>query len=164
MALKRIGELLENYGSKTSQSSDDSFSFVSLIQSWEKIVGSKLSKHTIPLKNQQKNLTILSDHPVYSQQLSFLQNPIKEKIFKNFPPLKNKISYLKFVVNESYFKQQLNTFKKNKKESVHIPHAQSPEYKAVHNEASKAFKNFKNEEIKEKMISLYIQQHFNKPN
>ncbi len=143
---------------KNSKSSD-SFDFLALIHSWPEIAGAKLSEHTIPLKNQNGTLMILSNHSAFANELSFMELPLKKKIFQKFPNLSNSIFSLKFIVDSTHFDEQLKRFtlpaKLNKENNTLHPH--SPEFKLLKKEAIIFFENISDEELKEKMISLYIQ-------
>ncbi|MCF8059454.1 MAG: DUF721 domain-containing protein [Bacteriovoracaceae bacterium] len=152
-----------NKGNSTRPS--ELFDFLSLIARWEEIVGPKLAKVTVPLKNQKKILTILTNHSGYSQSLSMMEETLKAKILKVFPELQGKINRLNFIVSTQHFEQErLDLLKRasvHKTEEVKSKkqnqlHPQSPKYKALKEEASLEFADFE-EDIKEKLISLYIQ-------
>jgi hypothetical protein len=149
------------------------FDFLSLIARWEEIVGPKLAKVTVPLKNQKKVLTILTNHSGYSQTLSMMEETLKAKILKVFPELQGKVNRLNFIVSTQHFEQErLDLLKRasaHKTEEVktkkqnHL-HPQSPKYKALKEEAKREFAEF-DEDIQEKLISLYIQnKEINKDN
>ena len=136
-----------------------SFDFLALIHAWPEIAGAKLSEHTIPLKNQNGTLLILSNHSAFANELSFMELPLKKKIFSKFPALTNSILSLKFIVDTTHFEEQYKHFSlptKAKREENTL-HPQSPEYKKLKKEALITFENIIDDEIKEKMISLYIQ-------
>lgn len=163
--LKKLSTFIDNKTSnipaseyKNSKSSD-SFDFLALIRFWPEIAGAKLSEHTIPLKNQNGTLLILSNHSAFANELSYMELPLKKNIFKKFPSLANSISSLKFIVDTTHFEEQYKHFAvatKEKKEA-NVLHPHSPEFKKLKKEAIVFFDQIVDEELKEKMISLYIQ-------
>ncbi len=138
----------------------EAFDFLSLVQNWPKIVGPYLSQHTIPLKNDRQTLTILSNHPTVAQEMSLLEEALKENILKYFPDLRGFVKRLKFLVNSEHFERQkllvINS-PTAKKVSKQI-HPQSPIYKRMKKEAEKLIDTIEDEEMKDLLISLYIQK------
>ncbi|MEI8347956.1 MAG: DUF721 domain-containing protein, partial [Pseudomonadota bacterium] len=61
------------------------FDFLQLLEAWPDIVGERAAQFTHPLKNTGGVLTILTGHPVFAQQLSFMEEKIKENIYARFP-------------------------------------------------------------------------------
>ena len=145
---------------KSSQLSD-SFDFISLIKAWRDITGNKLSEHTIPLKNQNGTLVILSNHSAFSSTLSFMELELKKKIFAKFPDLEKSIHNIKFIVDSTHFSKPYAQFiaplDKIKKTNENTLHKYSPEFIRLKKEAEAEFGYIDDIEIKEKMISLYIQ-------
>lgn len=139
----------------------DSFDFLSLIKAWKEIAGDKLSEHTIPLKNQNGTLIVLSNHSAFANELSFMELPLKKKIFSKFPNLEKSILNIKFIVDSTHFDRQYNQFiaptEKQKKQNDNKLHPHSPLFKKLKKEAEEFFSNIEDQEIREKMISLYIQ-------
>lgn len=171
---KKVGELLgeQGYKTKSSRSSSyfakDAFDFFTLIESWSEIVGPKMGKHTIPIKNVNKTLTILTNHPAYSSQLTFLEEEIKKKIFTLFPSLRGSIKKLYFQTGTSFFEQKKEEISKAmsargnhslKTDQNYRPklHPQSPQFKALKSKAMQEFNDIEDEELKQKLISIYIQ-------
>lgn len=142
------------------------FDFLTLIARWHEVVGEKLAKVTVPLKNQNKTLTVLTNHSGYSQSLSMMEETIKAKIFAIFPELKGKIGRLNFIVSTQHFdKQRDDLYQRasahksevvNQKKTQTL-HPQSPQYKALKKEALEQFSDLDDDELKEQMISIYIQ-------
>ncbi len=169
--LKALPDLIKNfnkehghYSNKTSFKGE-SFDFLNLIDSWSEIVGERLAKHTIPLKNNSGYLTILTNHSAFSQQLSFMDDVIKTKIIKRFPALTGKIKKITFQTSSSHFDQKTETLNKRVKKStekVEIPHKYSPLYKKLYAEALEQFNEIHDAELKEQFISIYIQQESSK--
>ena len=174
---KKLGDLL-NYkapskGSSRGYYKKGSFDFLTLIENWEQIVGEKLAQNTVPLKNQNKVLTILTHHPAYSQQLSFMEEAIKEKIFKVYPELMGSIKRLNFQASTTYFHQQKeelqkrakfassrgNTKKVEEKKTREF-HPYDPKVKVLRSQALKEFEHIEDEFVKEKMISIFIQSRY----
>lgn len=144
----------------------ESFNFLSLIRSWKQIAGEKFAEHTIPLKNQYGTLVILSNHSVFANELSYHEVLLKQKIFILFPELEKSIKTIKFIVDSTHFQKQYEQFvlapEKNKEEVQQTFHKHSPEFKRLKKEAETLFADIEEAELKEKMISLYIQSAANK--
>lgn len=141
------------------------FDFLTLIARWNEVVGEKLAKVTVPLKNQNKTLTILTNHSGYSQSLSMMEETIKAKIFAIFPELKGKLGRLNFIVSTQHFDQQradllqrasAHKVETVEKKKVQTLHPQSPQYKRLKKEALEQFSNLEGD-LQEQMISIYIQ-------
>jgi hypothetical protein len=163
--LKKLSTFINNTQVKATDKDlrnnyiSESFDFLALIRSWPEIAGDKLSEHTIPLKNQNGTLMILSNHSAFANELSFMELPLKKKIFAKFPNLTNSIHALKFIVDTTHFEEQYNRFvvtAKEKKE-VFTLHPHSPEFKKLKKEASMLFEEISDPELKENFISLYMQ-------
>ncbi|WP_290732826.1 DUF721 domain-containing protein [Halobacteriovorax sp. JY17] len=150
--------------SKAKYFGQDTFDFFSLIEVWPTIVGEKLGKYTIPLKNHNGNLTVLTNHSAFSQQLGFLEEEIKKKIIARFPSLKGKINRIYFNYNTEHFNGQVSLSNKILKKDTKdvekeqiIFHKYSPVYKQLKVEADKLLSEIKDEEIREVLSSIYIQ-------
>lgn len=159
-----------HWKTKKIEFQDDSFNFLELIANWEEIIGERLAKFTIPLKNKNKTLTILTNHSAFSEQLSFMEGPLKKKIFKRFPQLKVTIKRINFITDTNYFEQKKlqnlsikknSTSKQIEKESPTF-HKFSPEYKKIMAEAEEIFCNINNSDVKQSLISIYIQSKHTK--
>ncbi|AUN99332.1 DUF721 domain-containing protein [Bacteriovorax stolpii] len=172
--LKKLSQFIDFEGSAPRQKQEqskhaqiaDSFDFISLIKAWKEIAGDKLSEHTIPLKNQNGTLIVLSNHSAFANELSFMELPLKKKIFAKFPSLEKSINNIKFIVDSTHFDRQYTQFiatpeKQKKNENRLHPH--SPEFKKLKRDAEELFKDIEDQEIREKMISLYIQSGNFKP-
>ena len=172
--LKKIDGFLENKYSHSKGSSGrkysaihNAFDFLSLMRKWDCIVGKNLARVSIPLKNQQKTLVILSAHSLYSQQLSFMQEIIFKKIISVFPRFRGKIHNLKFQTNEFFFEQRKRPFfSATKKEHIPslLPHPQSPEYKKLKKEGEEIAGIIRDGVLKDLMVSLYIQLEMTRKN
>ncbi len=151
---------------KTQQLSE-SFDFISLIKAWKEIAGDKLSEHTIPLKNQNGTLVVLSNHSAFANELSYMEIPLKKKIFSKFPNLEKSIRNIKFIVDSTHFSKQYTQFakptEKLKKQNENILHKYSPEFIRLKKEAEEMFRDIEDKDNKEKLISLYIQSGSFKP-
>lgn len=131
------------------------FDFIELVKEWPEIIGDKLSKVTSPLKIMGDSLIIISKHSSYSQNISFLSEEIKEKIFLKFPALKPIIKKLNFQTKESFFREQEII-----QESKPLPpkfHPQDPRFKLLKIEAEKLFGDIEDPELKELMTSIFLQ-------
>ena len=108
---KKVSDLLGQNNYKKSHyrsrnKGSELFNFLDLIARWEEVVGTRMAKVTVPLKNQGKTLTILTNHSAYSQQLSMLEETLKKKIIATFPELRGKVQYLKFQVSTQHFDKE----------------------------------------------------------
>ena len=146
---------------KKSQSLYESFDFLSLIKAWTEIAGEKLSEHTVPLKNQNGTLIILSNHSAFANELSYMELPLKKKIFSKFPSLEKSIISIKFIVDSTHFNQQYSQFvepiKQQEKRKNEGLHPLSPLFRKLKKEADELFKNIDDLEMRSHLISLYIQ-------
>jgi len=140
----------------------DVFDFLSLMTKWGEIVGEKLVDHTFPLKNKNKILYILTDHPAYAEQLSFMGEVLKQKIFSVFPSLRSEIKELKFEQCERKVFEELRPKiieeqSSEDKLAITTLHPQSPLYKKSMLEAEELFVLIKDEELKKMLTSIYLQ-------
>lgn len=141
-----------------SKAVGEGFDFLALIRAWKDIAGPKLSEHTIPLKNQNGTLIILSNHSAFASELSFMELIIKKKIFEKFPTLEKSILSIKFIVDSTHFAIQYQQFiTPIEKKKAQTLHPYSPEFRKLKKEAEELFFDVDDVEIKEKMISLYMQ-------
>jgi len=151
--------------------SSEIFDFLELIERWEDIVGPKLAKTTIPLKNQKQTLTILTNHSAYSQALSYMEETLKSKLFKIFPQLQTKIKKFNFQVSTAHFdrtkadlEQRANLDNKNlaqqKKRTTF--HPQNPIYKKLKTQAEAEFSYIEDEQTRQALISIYLQYQMNR--
>jgi hypothetical protein len=162
---KSLGNLLGNkqFGNKSAKSStaQELFNFLELVEKWPEIVGPRMSQHTVPLKNDRRILTILTNHSAFSQQLGFMEEVLKKKIFETFPDMEGKIKGIKFQTNSSHFDQKMKQKKivEKKKEVVKQTtlHPYSPQYKKLKAEAESLLSDMSDAEAKESLVSLYVQ-------
>lgn len=138
------------------QSFYQTFDFLDLIKKWPEIIGPALAKVTTPLKIKHDTLIILSKHASYSQNISFLSEELKEKIFKLFPELKPVLRKLNFQTQESYF-DQVAAPQEEKKSVASRYHPQDPRFKVAKLEAERLFADVEDEELKSLLTSIYIQ-------
>ncbi len=137
--------------------------FLSLIRAWKDICGEKLAEHTIPLKNKNGVLIILSNHSLFATELKFMEPILKKKIFSLFPKFKDYIKSIHFIVDSTHFDQQVQVFKNEiQPEKVELPHPYSPEYKKLTLEAKKLLSEVNDPETLELLSSIYRQICFNK--
>lgn len=145
----------------------ENFDFLKLIQKWPEIVGDKLAQETAPLKNRSRTLTVLTKHAAFSQQISFMEGPLRKKIIEFFPTLEGKIERINFISNPTAFYEEKEKTKKwDKRADPAQPprlHPYSPEYKKLSREAQEMFGDIQDEEMQESLKSLYIEfQTYNK--
>lgn len=168
--LKKLSQFIDFDGPNRSAKRDtstkgqqlsESFDFISLIKAWKEIAGDKLSQHTIPLKNQHGTLVVLSNHSAFANELSFMELPLKKKIFAKFPNLEKSITNIKFIVDSTHFTKQYTQFamptEKLKKQNENLLHPFSPEFRRLKKEAEEMFSDIEDAENKARLISLYIQ-------
>lgn len=167
--MKSIKELLEennfndyrdSYKVYAPKKDVDVFDFMELVNGWEEIVGDKLIKNTIPLKLNNKALTILTSHPVYAQQLTFMEKILIMKIEKSFPQMQGLIQKIFFKADNAFFNKKIVEVraKEIKKEEFSQKwHKQSPEYKRLEKEALQNLGQINDQEMREQFVSLYIQ-------
>lgn len=167
MSLRSLSDILgvaqsKNSGNKKSSKGGSVLNFLDLVYSWNDIVGPKLGAHTLPLKINGIVLTILTDHPVYSQQLSFLEKEIIHKIQKAFPELSKNLKHLYFQVNAQFFNKKYNQLQKGpraklKKENNPQLHPFNPDYKNLKKEFEELNLEAEDDEIRELLFSLFVQ-------
>lgn len=136
----------------------DCFDFIYLVQNWEEIVGPMLSQNTTPLKVKGDALIVITKHAIFSQELGFMSPIILKKIEQKFPKFNNQFSKIKFITSEKYF--NLPDLKKeiSPKKNVANNHTFSPIYQKKLLSAKSMFSGIEDEEVKELLISLYLQQ------
>jgi hypothetical protein len=147
------------------QNTDEAFDFISLIHAWPDVIGPRLSKHTIPLKNTRRSLTILTDHPAYSEQLKFMEVQLIGKIKARFPSLQGSLKTLYFKTDSTFFQKQKAISeerqgggdKKHEEKMEKAFHKFSPEYRKLKAEADLQFKDVESEEVRERLTSIFIQ-------
>lgn len=146
------------------QNTDEAFDFLALIQAWPEVIGPRLSKHTIPLKNTRRSLTILTNHPAYSEQLKFMEVQLLNKIKARFPSLQGSLRTLYFKTDSTFFQKQKAIAEErqggSKQHEVKMEkafHKFSPEYRKLKAEADIEFKDVESDEVKERLTSIYIQ-------
>lgn len=139
----------------------ENFDFLKLIQKWPEIVGEKLAQETAPLKNRSKTLTVLTRHAAFSQQISFMEGPLRKKIIEFFPALEGKIERINFISNPAAFHEEKEKVKKwHRLPEESRPsklHPYSPEFKKLSREAEEIFGDVKDEEMNQSLKSLYIE-------
>ena len=146
----------ENRGRITKK--DGFFDFISLIRSWEEVVGKLMAQNTTPLKIKGTTLFITTKHPIFAQELGFLAPKIIEKIQDRFPQLCGKVTSIKF----SHSKLSANDLRKetvvNKevKPKLKKIHKFSPQYHEALFKAEELFKEIEDKELKEALIDFYL--------
>lgn len=153
---------LDRYGShdlkrENLHSFYQTFDFIELVKKWPDIIGPALAKVTSPLKIRGDSLIIMSKHASYSQNISFLSEEIKQKVFALFPQLRPVIKKLNFQTQESYFNQKEVIEEQKKATAQPKFHPQDPRFKLLKIEAEKMFGDVEDEELKKILISIYMQ-------
>lgn len=163
--MKSLKDLLKDNNFETKNYSHkkptaDVFDFIDLVNGWGNIVGDRLKESTIPLKLMNKSLTVLTSHPVFAQQLSFMEKIIIQKIEKNFPQMFGQIFKIYFKADNAFFNKQVKeTTRKevSRQEFKQKWHKHSPEYKALEEQALALVGEVSDPELKEHLVSLFIQ-------
>lgn len=132
------------------------FDFLDLVKKWPDIIGTSMAQVTSPLKIKGDSLIIVSKHASFSQNISFLSEEIKTKIFEQFPELKKVIKKLNFQTQEAFFQTQTPVQEEQKK-AVQKFHPQDPKFKQMKIEAERLFGDIPDPELKEVMISIFMQ-------
>lgn len=148
---------------KSSSQMQECFDFMSLIKRWPEIVGEKLASRTIPKNIYKNKLVVLTNHGAFSEQLSFMEDILLKKIFQKFPSLENKLTKITFIYDSRQFDQQTEMITNVKTESdiKKVLHPLSPEYKALRKKGLELLKDVDDENLKEQLISIYIQSFAN---
>lgn len=140
--------------------------FVELINIWKEVVGEKLDAVTAPLKIKNRALYVLTDHPAWSQQLSFLEQTIRQKLYKKLPLLEKQIDKLCFQVNNQHFlerkKEITKLIKKSNSNNDDIFHPYDPKVIKLKEEAYELFKDISDPESRQILISLHLQLNYRK--
>lgn len=131
------------------------FDFLDLVKKWPDIIGTALAQVSSPLKIKGDSLIIVAKHASFSQNISFLSEDIKLKIFQQFPELKKVIRKLNFQTQENFF-NQTNTQQEQKK-TVQKFHPQDPKYKLMKIEAERLFGDIPDQELKDILTSIFMQ-------
>ena len=136
--------------------------FLGLVTCWKEIVGSELAQHSIPLKNTNNILTVLTSHSAFSNRLYYMESTIKEKIYARFPDLKETISKIIFQTRTSFFKKtqskQETREEIKEKPPIEKVHRFDPKYKQLKSEGMKLLSEIEDKKIREQFLSLYIQE------
>lgn len=140
-------------------SSGSVFNFLSLVEAWPSIVGERLANHTIPIKNVRQVLTILTDHPAYGQQLSFMEIELIKKVTGHFPRLKGCIKKIRFQTNPVFFQKQMLQKQKSRKYASPPKelHKFSPRYQELKRDAQRLLTDIDDKELHDYLESIYIQ-------
>lgn len=135
--------------------SGPTFDFLKFIRDWPNLVGASLGANTLPMRHKNRTLFILTRHPVFSQELSYLTQPLIAKICQRFPTLGKDIDKLAFEANESFFMAQAARLQEKARPTG--LHAFDPLYRRLKAEAESMLSHIEDPEEKERWISLYIQ-------
>ena len=146
----------------------DSVDFICLIRSWKDIVGDLLTKHTVPLKLSNNVLVVLARHSAYAQELSYMSEMLKAKIFERYPSLRPELKSVQFIASERYFLERDQEEKDNKTPNIFSEefikrektkkHEHSPEYLKIKSSLREELEGIDDPELRELLISLKIQK------
>ncbi len=93
-----------------------------------------------------------------------MEETIKVKIVEHYPALRGKINSIKFQNNPRHFQEQVNSHASRVKSKIDedevLIHKQSPRYKELERKAKEVFSDLEEDEIKDQIISIYIQKHY----
>lgn len=140
---------------ETLHSFYQTFDFLELIKKWPEIIGPALAQVTSPLKIKGDSLIVVSKHASYSQNISFLSEEIKQKIFVLFPELSRVVKKLNFQTQEGFFAQK--AVEEEKSKTLTKLHPQDPRVKVLKLEAERLFGDVADPELKEMLTSIFIQ-------
>jgi hypothetical protein len=135
------------------------FDFIHLVKNWKDIVGAMLSENTIPLKIKNNQLYILTKHAVFSQELSFMEQMIIQKIEETFPNFKGKIKKIRFSTGDFSSEEFNNVQKQHEKQTSQKPKEPNrfdPNYRKKLMHAQKLFSDIEDEEMRELLIQAYL--------
>lgn len=156
---KQIGKQKSFKSQKKAPEAPNAFDFIELIKQWELVVGPMVHKHTRPLRLKKNKLIVVSDHPAFSHQLSFLKDDILKKIRAHFPALIS-LKEIQFETNAQMFQGQCKLVKptaasiQSKKPDIH---PLSPKYIEYKKQAVKAVEeNYGDSEFKEEFVQIYL--------
>ncbi len=100
-----------------------------------------------------------------------MEDTLKMKLFQAFPQLQSKVKKFNFQVSTTHFdkmkadlEQRANLQKKpeiQKKKQATF-HPQNPAYKKLKAQAQQEFSHIEDDEIREKMISIWLQHEMGK--
>ncbi|MBI2521924.1 MAG: DUF721 domain-containing protein [Bdellovibrio sp.] len=175
--LDEVPDAYRKSGKSTSRNKINSeegqlFDFLTLIKSWEKIIGTRAANHSLPLKFTRGTLTILCAHPAWSKELAMLEQDLRDKIRGHFPVMATSLKNIKFLTSpgelqrlrETWLKGMENSPVKSStgKENFLRYHPHSPHYKKIRKEAESILDGDQTSEtfeadVKELLISLIIQ-------
>lgn len=137
------------------------FDFFDLIKQWPEIVGPMLGQNTSPLRVKGDSLFVVTKHAAFAQQLNFLTEIIKEKIFQTFPKLRPIIKKIVYETNPHFFKE-IEQKKEIEKTQPAPLHPMSPQYRKAKADAEQLFSHIEDPEFRASMISIYIQAATNR--
>lgn len=128
--------------------------FLELVKRWGEVIGPRNAERTIPLKHKGKILTVLTEHPSYSQQLKFLSPMIMEKISEKFPSFGQKLEKIHFTSDSTFFEHKAQALSQPPGPKLH---PQSPQYHQVVKEFEEEFSYMQDKGLKEALKSLFVQ-------
>lgn len=152
--------------------SGEVFDFFSLIKEWEELVGPRLFSHTLPKKFVRGTLTVLCSHPAWAKELSLAESALQAQIKKKFPAISSSLKSIVFLNSPGELKRiQLAFAGFDNENQGQIKeqnfHKHNPNFLKLQEQAKKVLavdNNEKNieDEMKEMLISIYVQSKNNK--
>ena len=85
--MKKASELIEQVFLSIDSKQPDEKKYISIFKSWETIVGTDISSHSIIKEIEGKTLIVEVDHPGWSQLITIQKKSILRKLQKTFPEL-----------------------------------------------------------------------------
>lgn len=136
------------------------FDFIHLVKRWEELVGPMLAQNTIPLRIKNSQLYVLTKHAVFSQELSFMEQLLIQKIEDTFTGFKNKIKKIRFVTgnfsSEEFNQFQQKTIEKAPQENKSSAHRFDPHYRQRKAQVSQFFSDIDDPEIQELLVQICL--------
>jgi len=160
-----MGQILNKTFSRRNFKTGGEIDTLLLLQNWERIVGEKLSKVSLPQRISRKTLYIIVNHSAYAHHLNQVAEPIKQKLDQIYPQYRNKIDHLRFIFSEKSFQdiqvsQKFHLGKKKTHKSLEDFNIHDPKFKNLKIKADQLFSDI-DEELRASLISIYIQKHMN---
>jgi hypothetical protein len=140
--------------------SNSVFDFLTLHQNWNHIVGEQLAKFTEPAKIQYSCLIIKVTHPAFAQQIDYMSEKIKEKIFTDYPQLKKLFKKIRFVSSPDIYiapEDDFDTYVQKKEKPNLNSSLYNPLYLKLKNQVEMEFSDIEDLELKKLLVSIQMQ-------
>lgn len=142
----------------------DIFNFIYLVKKWPEFLGGQsnyLAQNTCPLKINNKVLTIVTRHQVFSTELSYMAPILLKRLSEEFPGLARHVNKINFVNSDRFFQEKdVKDAKALKAESKKL-HPFSPEFQMAKRKAQTLFEfsESEDEELQEIFLKLFLDKN-----